>query len=99
VDEASDRDVLRRYFTALARAAPGARPRSRALPAAVDEVHPARVRRSGVARRPVGCRGALSSFSAYPPEKLAEVMAAINRWGMGREMHVTELDQLALSLA
>src|SRR5437660_373726 len=34
----------------------------------------------------------------YRPEKLAEVMAAINRWGMGREMHVTALDQLALSL-
>jgi len=26
-------------------------------------------------------------------------MAAIHRWGMGREMHVTEFDRLALSLA
>jgi len=26
-------------------------------------------------------------------------MAAINRWGMGREMQVTELDQLARSVA
>jgi len=26
-------------------------------------------------------------------------MKAIHRWGMGREMHVTEFDRLALSLA
>ncbi len=38
-------------------------------------------------------------FAPHPPEKLAEVIAAINRWGMGREMQVTELDQLALSVA
>jgi hypothetical protein len=38
-------------------------------------------------------------LAPYPAEKLAEVMAAIHRWGMGREMHVTEFDRLALSLA
>ena len=31
--------------------------------------------------------------------KLVEIMAAIKRWGMGREMKVTELEQLALSIA
>src|SRR5713226_9625413 len=38
-------------------------------------------------------------FAPYPSEKLEDVMAAIHRWGMGREMHVTEFDRLALSLA
>jgi len=38
-------------------------------------------------------------FAPYPSAKLEEVMAAIHRWGMGREMHVTEFDRLALSLA
>jgi hypothetical protein len=38
-------------------------------------------------------------FAPYPAEKLAEIMAAINRWGMGREMQITEFDRLALSLA
>jgi len=97
VDESSDRDVLRRYFTALARA-------DEALDRAVERYLPLwtkcippefaarqwRVEGWGAGERFV--------FAPYPPEKLAEVMAAINRWGMGREMHVTALDQLALSL-
>jgi hypothetical protein len=37
-------------------------------------------------------------FATYPPEKLAEIMVAFGRWGMGREMQITELDQLALSI-
>jgi len=97
VDESSDRDVLRRYFTALARA-------DEALDRALERYRPLwtkcippefadrqwRVDGWGAGER--------FFFAPYPPEKLAEVMAAINRWGMGREMHVTELDQLALSL-
>jgi hypothetical protein len=35
----------------------------------------------------------------FPPERLREAMDAIARWGMGREMQVTEFDELALSLA
>ena len=56
VDESSDRDVLRRYFTALARADEALDARSRALPAAVEEMHSAGVRGPAVAGRPVGRR-------------------------------------------
>jgi hypothetical protein len=46
----------------------------------------------------VGRRRALR-LRALSRRQLAEVMAAINRWGMGREMQITEFDRLALSLA
>ncbi len=98
VDETSDRDVLRRYFTALARADEAlAHDLARYLPLWKQCIPPEfaertwRVERWGAGERFV--------FAAYPPEKLAEVMAAIHRWGMGREMQVTELDRLALSVA
>src|SRR5262249_11052929 len=98
VDETSDRDVLRRYFTALARADEALdRDRARYLPLWKQCIPPEladrpwRLDRWGDGERFV--------VAADPPDKLAEVMAAINRWGMGREMQVTELDQLALSIA
>jgi len=98
VDKTSDRDVLRRYFTALARAdAALGRDPARYLPLWTKCIPPEfadrpwRVDQWGAGERFV--------FAPYPPEKLAEVMAAIKRWGMGREMQVTELDRLALSVA
>ena len=98
VDESSDRDVLRRYFAALARADEAIdRDLERYLPLWKKCIPPEfadrpwRVERWGAGERFV--------FAAYPPAKLAEIMAAIKRWGMGREMQVTELEQLALSLA
>jgi hypothetical protein len=98
VDESSDRDVLRRYFTALARADEALdRDLARYLPLWKKCIPPEfadrpwRVETWGAGERFV--------FAAYPPAKLAEIMAAIKRWGMGREMQVTELEQLALSLA
>ena len=98
VDESSERDVLRRYFTALARAdAAIERDLGRYLPLWTKCVPPE------FAGRPwrVGQWGAGERFvfAPYPADKLAEVMAAINRWGMGREMQITEFDRLALSLA
>jgi NitT/TauT family transport system substrate-binding protein len=98
VDESSERDVLRRYFTALARAdAAIDHDLARYLPLWMKCVPPElgdrrwRVEEWGAGERFV--------FAPYPVEKLAEVMAAINRWGMGREMQITEFDRLALSLA
>ena len=98
VDAESDRDVLRRYFTALARAdAAIERDLTRYLPLWKKCIPPEfadrpwRVEQWGAGERFV--------FEPYPAEKLAEVMAAIHRWDMGREMHVTEFDRLALSLA
>jgi len=98
VDAGSERDVLRRYFTALARADEAIeRDLARYLPLWTKCIPPEfadrpwRVDRWGAGERFV--------FAPYPGEKLEEVMAAIHRWGMGREMHVTEFDRLALSLA
>jgi len=98
VDEASERDVLRCYFTALARADEAIdRDLARYLPLWKKCIPPEfadrpwHVNQWGAGERFV--------FAPYPAEKLAEVMAAIHRWGMGREMHVTEFDRLALSLA
>jgi len=98
VDEASERDVLRCYFTALARAdAAIDRDLARYLPLWKKCIPPEfadrpwHVNQWGAGERFV--------FAPYPSEKLTEVMAAIHRWGMGREMHVTEFDRLALSLA
>jgi hypothetical protein len=98
VDEASDPDVLRRYFTALARADEAIeRDLARYLPLWTKCIPPEfadrpwRVTTWGAGERFV--------FAPFPPAKLEDVMAAIHRWGMGREMHVTEFDRLALSLA
>src|SRR5437660_4696114 len=97
VDESSDRDVLRRYFTALA-GPDGALARVLEcyLPLWTKCIPPEFAARHWRGR---GWRaGGASGVAAYPPDQLPAVMAAINRWGMGREMHVTALDQLALSL-
>ena len=98
VDESSERDVLRRYFAALARAdAAIDRDLVRYLPLWMKCVPPEfadrpwRVEQWGPGERFV--------FARYPAEQLAEIMAAIKRWGMGREMQITEVDRLALSLA
>jgi ABC-type nitrate/sulfonate/bicarbonate transport system substrate-binding protein len=98
VDEASDPDILRRYFTALARADQAIdRDLARYLPLWTKCIPPEfadrpwRVETWGAGERFV--------FAPFPQAKLEDVMAAIHRWGMGREMHVTEFDRLALSLA
>jgi hypothetical protein len=98
VDAASDPDVLRRYFTALARADQAIeRDLARYLPLWTKCIPPE------FADRPwrVTTWGAGERFvsAPFPQAKLEDVMAAIHRWGMGREMHVTEFDRLALSLA
>src|SRR6266705_2849652 len=82
VDETSERDVLRRYFAALARYLPLWK---KCVPPEVAD-RPWRVDRWGAGERFV--------FAPYPSEKLEDVMAAIHRWGIGREMHVTEFDRL-----
>ena len=98
VDETSDRDVLRRYFTALARAdAALERDLARYLSLWAKCVPPEFADRAW--RTETWGAGERFVFAPYPAEKLGEVMAAIHRWGMGREMHVTEFDRLALSLA
>ena len=71
VDEASEPDVLRRYFTALARADEAIERDLERLSAALDEVHPPEF-----ADRPwrvdtVGRRRAVR-VRAYPADKLAE---------------------------
>ena len=95
VDETSDPDVLRRYFTALARAdAAIERDLARYLSLWAKCVPPEFADRAW--RTETWGAGERFVFAPYPAEKL---MAAIHRWGMGREMHVTEFDRLALSLA
>src|SRR4030095_9688731 len=98
VDAESERQILRRYFTALARAdAAIERDLARYLPLWKKCVPPEfadrpwRVEGWGAGERFV--------FAPYPAEKLADVLAAIHRWGLGRGMHAREFDRLALSIA
>jgi len=98
VDERSDPDVLRRYFTALARAEQALdRDLARYLPLWHKCIprefkdRPWRVETWGAGERFV--------FARYPEEKLREVLDAINRWGMGTKMADQNLDRLALAVA
>ena len=98
VDERSDADVLRRYFTALARAEEALdRDLTKYLPLWHKCIPPEfkdrtwRVERWGPGERFV--------FARYPEEKLQEVLDAINRWGMGAKMTEQNLDRLALAVA
>ena len=98
VDERSDPDVLRRYFTALGRAEEAL---DRDLPKYLPLWHKCippeykdrtwRVETWGPGERFV--------FARYPEEKLREVLDAINRWGMGAKMAEQNLDRLALAVA
>src|SRR4030095_16731323 len=84
VDAESEPDILRRYFTALAHA-------EAAIKRDLARYTP--LRKKGVPRAFAaslwgvewGGAGERSVLRPDPAEKLAEVMAAIHRWGMGRE--------------
>ena len=97
VDERSDPDVLRRYFRALDRAEQAlTRDLPKYLPLWRKSIPPEFADRAwGVERWGPGERFVLAP---YPEEKLREVLAAIERWGMGKEMHVKEVDRLALAV-
>lgn len=98
VDERSDPEVLRRYFTALAKAdAALERDLAKYLPLWRKSIPPEFQDRNW--RLEGWGQGERFVFARFPEEKLAEVMAAIERWGMGAEMKVKEFDRLALSLA
>jgi NitT/TauT family transport system substrate-binding protein len=98
VDERTDRDVLRRYFTALAEADRALdRDLPRYLPLWVKSIPPEF--RDRAWRTQTWGAGERFVFAPYPEARLREVMAAIDRWGMGAQMMVKDLDQLALALA
>jgi NitT/TauT family transport system substrate-binding protein len=98
VDERSDRDVLRRYFTALDRAEQAlSRDLAAYLPLWRKSIPPEFQDRPW--RTETWGPGERFVFAPYPEEKLREVMAAIERWGMGAQMMVKDLDRLALEVA
>ena len=98
VDERTDRDVLRRYFTALDLAERAIdRDLPRYLPLWKKSVPPE------FADRPwkyaTWGAGERFRFAPIPKATLDEVTAAIDRWGMGDKMLVKDIDRLALSVA
>jgi hypothetical protein len=98
VDERTDRDVLRRYFTALDQAEQALdRDLARYRPLWSKSVPPEFADRSWN----FGTWGAGERFRFAPIPKatLDEVTAAIDRWGMGDKMLVKDVDRLALSVA
>lgn len=98
VDERSDRDVLRRYFTALERAEQALeRDLAAYLPLWRKSIPPEFQDRAW--RTETWGPGERFVFAPYPADKLREVMAAIDRWGMGTQMMVKDLDRLALAVS
>jgi hypothetical protein len=98
VDENSDPDVLRRYFTALDRAEQALdRDLDRYLPLWHKCIPPEFENRSW--RVQTWGPGERFVFARYPEPKLREVLDAINRWGMGDKMAEQNLDRLALAVA
>ena len=98
VDERTDPDVLRRYFTALDRAEQAlTRDLPRYLPLWEKSIPPEF--RDRTWRTDTWGPGERFVFGRYPEDKLREVMAAIDRWGMGAQMLVKDLDRLALAVA
>lgn len=98
VDERTDRDVLHRYFTALDRA-------EKALDRDLPAYLPLWARcippefRDRAWRTETWGAGERFVFAPYPEDKLREVLAALERWGMGQEMADKNLDRLALAVA
>ena len=91
-------DVLRRYFTVLDRAGQAIdRDLHRYLPLWRKSIPPEfqdrpwRVEQWGPGERFV--------FAPYPEAKLREVMAAIDRWGMGKHMAVRDLAAISKTIA
>lgn len=98
VDERSDPEILRRYFTALDKAEKALdRDLSKYLPLWRKSIPPEFQDREW--HPETWGPGERFVFAPFPQEKLEEVMAAIKRWGMGNQMKVKEFDRLALSLA
>jgi len=98
VDERTDRDLLRRYFSALDRAEQALdRDLAKYLPLWRNAIPPEFAARTWHVEE--WGPGERFVFAPFPGEKLREVLAALDRWGMGREMHERELDRLALSVA
>jgi len=98
VDERSDRDVLRRYFTALVRAEEAlARDLPKYLPLWGKCIPPEFQDRAW--RTETWGPGERFVFAPYPEDKLREVLSAIERWGMGAKMTETNLDRLTLAVA
>lgn len=98
VDERSDPEILRRYFTALDKAE---RALDRNLLAYLPlwrNCIPPEFKDRGWHVESWG-PGERFVFASFPQEKLEEVMAAIERWGMGTQMKVKGFDQLALEVA
>src|SRR5207245_9991066 len=89
VDESSDRDVLRRYFTALARA-------DEALDRALERYRPLWTKcippefADRQWRGEGWGAGGRFLLAPGPPEKPAEVAGRIDSWGPGRGQHVSD---------
>ena len=98
VDERSDPDILRRYFTALDRAEKEIdRDLQKYLPLWQKSIPPEFQDREwhvdtwGPGERFV--------FAPSPEDELQAVLDAIERWGMANEMKVREPEHLALAIA
>ncbi|MBI2203662.1 MAG: ABC transporter substrate-binding protein [Candidatus Rokubacteria bacterium] len=98
VDERTDPDVLRRYFTALDRAEQALdRDLAQYLPLWRKSVPPEFLDRPWTYES--WGAGERFRFAPIPRAALDEVTAAIDRWGMGDKMLVKDVDRLALSVA